>query len=184
MKTSYPTSPNVQTCSEAHPTSYQQVQYQRPLLGGKAVRVRSWPLFAIECRVYWEWVELHLSCRYTPSWRETGTTFPFPFTLLHTCNITWVYLAKGSITFFVTNGQHDERYFGDIVLINWFTTYTEWGTTVAQWLGCCATYRKVAGSILAGVIGIFHWHNPSDSTMALGSTQSLTEMSTRSISWW
>jgi len=28
---------------------------------------------------------------------------------------------------------------------------------------------------------IFHWHNPSDRTMALGSTQPPTEMSTRSI---
>ena len=43
--------------------------------------------------------------------------------------------------------------------------------------------RKVAGSIPDGAIGIFHWHNPSDSTMALGSTQPLTEMSTRSIFW-
>jgi len=42
---------------------------------------------------------------------------------------------------------------------------------------------KVAGSIPAGVIGIFHWHNTSDRTMALGSTQPLTEMSTRNISW-
>ena len=33
------------------------------------------------------------------------------------------------------------------------------------------------------VIGIFHWHNPSGRTMALGSTQPLTEMSTRNISW-
>ena len=31
--------------------------------------------------------------------------------------------------------------------------------------------------------GIFHWHNPSGRTMALGLTQSLTEMSTRNISW-
>ena len=54
---------------------------------------------------------------------------------------------------------------------------------VAQWLRCCATNRKVAGSIPAGVIGNFHWHNTSDRTMALGSTQPLTEMSTRSISW-
>ena len=30
------------------------------------------------------------------------------------------------------------------------------GTTVAQWLRCCATNRKVAGSIPEGVIGIFH----------------------------
>jgi hypothetical protein len=47
----------------------------------------------------------------------------------------------------------------------------------------CATNRKVAGSIADGVIGIFHWHNPSDRTVAMGSTQPLTEMSTRSISW-
>ena len=31
----------------------------------------------------------------------------------------------------------------------------EWGTTVAQWLKCCATNRKVAGSIPAGVSGYF-----------------------------
>ena len=57
------------------------------------------------------------------------------------------------------------------------------GTAVAQWLRRCATNRKVAGSIPNGVNGIFHWHNPSDRTMALGSTQPLTEMSTRTISW-
>jgi hypothetical protein len=52
-----------------------------------------------------------------------------------------------------------------------------------SWLRRCCTRRKVAGSILDGVIGIFHWHNPSGCTMALGSTQPLTEMSTRNISW-
>ena len=30
------------------------------------------------------------------------------------------------------------------------------GTAVAQWLRCCATNRKVAGSISAGVTGILH----------------------------
>ena len=34
-----------------------------------------------------------------------------------------------------------------------------------------------------GVIGIFHWLKPSGSTMALGSTQPLTEMRTRNVSW-
>ena len=29
---------------------------------------------------------------------------------------------------------------------------------MAQWLRCCATNRKVAGSIPTGVIGIFHSH--------------------------
>jgi len=38
----------------------------------------------------------------------------------------------------------------------------------------CATNRKVAVSILVGVIAIFHWHNPSDRAMALGSTHPLT----------
>ena len=37
-----------------------------------------------------------------------------------------------------------------------------------------AKSRKVAGSIPDGVIGIFHWHNPSGRTVALGSTQPLT----------
>jgi len=52
-----------------------------------------------------------------------------------------------------------------------------------SWLRHCATSRKVAGSILDGVIGIFHWHNPSGRTMALGLTQPLIEMSTRNIPW-
>ena len=33
------------------------------------------------------------------------------------------------------------------------------------------------------VIGILHLHNPSGRTVALGSTQPLTKMSTRNISW-
>ena len=37
-----------------------------------------------------------------------------------------------------------------------YIIYVYMGTAVAQWLRCCATNRKVAGSILAGVIGIFH----------------------------
>jgi hypothetical protein len=47
----------------------------------------------------------------------------------------------------------------------------------------CATSRKVEGSIPDSVTGIFHWHNTSGRTVALGLTQPLTEMSTRNISW-
>jgi len=54
---------------------------------------------------------------------------------------------------------------------------------VAQWFRRCATNFKDADSIPDGVIGIFHLHIPSYHTMVLGSTQPLTEMSTRSISW-
>ena len=54
-----------------------------------------------------------------------------------------------------------------------------------SWLRHCATSRKVAGSVFDGVIGIFRLLNPSGFTrrMALGSTQPVTEMSTRDISW-
>jgi hypothetical protein len=54
---------------------------------------------------------------------------------------------------------------------------------VAQWLRYCATNRKIAGSIPDGVIGIFHWHNPSDRIMALGSTQALKEMCRCHVIW-
>jgi hypothetical protein len=47
----------------------------------------------------------------------------------------------------------------------------------------CAASRKVAGSILDGVIVIFHRRNPSGRSMALGSTPPLTEMNTRNMSW-
>jgi hypothetical protein len=54
------------------------------------------------------------------------------------------------------------------------------------WRSCLrhrATSWKVAGSIPEGVMGSFHWHNPSGLTMVLGLTQPLTEMSTSNISW-
>jgi membrane-bound lytic murein transglycosylase B len=57
------------------------------------------------------------------------------------------------------------------------------GTAVAQWLRYCAKKQKLAGSISDGAMEFFIDINPSDRTMALGSTQPLTEMSTRSISW-
>jgi hypothetical protein len=41
--------------------------------------------------------------------------------------------------------------------------------------------NKVAGSSPDGVDFFFNWPNPSSRTMALGSTQPLTEMSTRKI---
>ena len=53
-------------------------------------------------------------------------------------------------------------------------------TAVAQWLRCCATNRKVAGSIPAGVSGFFI---DIKSFRSHNGPQPLTEMSTRSISW-
>jgi len=48
---------------------------------------------------------------------------------------------------------------------------------------CCATNRKVACSIPAVTNVFFSDLNPSDRTMAMGSTQTVTEMSIRIISW-
>jgi hypothetical protein len=50
-----------------------------------------------------------------------------------------------------------------------------------SWLRHYATSRKVAGSIPDEVIGFFNLPNLSSRTMALGSTQPLTEMSTRNL---
>jgi hypothetical protein len=56
------------------------------------------------------------------------------------------------------------------------------GTRWRSWLSHCATNRKVVGSSPDEVIGFFfNWRNPSSRTMALGSTQPLTEMSTRNL---
>jgi hypothetical protein len=40
--------------------------------------------------------------------------------------------------------------------------------SVGGLLNCPATSREGAGSIPDGVIGIFHWHDPSSRTVALG----------------
>jgi hypothetical protein len=61
--------------------------------------------------------------------------------------------------------------------------FLERGTRWRSWLRHCATSRKVAGSITSAFIGIFHWHNSSGRTMALGLTQPLKVLSTRIISW-
>jgi hypothetical protein len=61
------------------------------------------------------------------------------------------------------------------------------GMRSCSWLRHCATSRKVMGLIPDEVIGFFSWPNPSSCIMAMGSTQPLTEMSTRNLlgcKWW
>ena len=43
--------------------------------------------------------------------------------------------------------------------------------------------QKVMSSLPIGVTGIFHLHDPSSCTMALGLTEPPTEMSTRNFFW-
>jgi len=66
------------------------------------------------------------------------------------------------------------QFWNQVYIYIYIYIYIYMGATLAQWLRCCATNRKVTGSIPDGVTEIFHWHNPSDRTIALGSTQPLT----------
>jgi len=77
-----------------------------------------------------------------------------------------------------TQNKSEKSKFSELVITKSLSYFDRWGTAVAQWLSCCATNQDPSQSQW-----IFHWYNSSDRTMALGSTQSPTEMSTRSISW-
>ena len=57
------------------------------------------------------------------------------------------------------------------------------GTAVAQWLRCCATNRKVPGSIPLGISRFFIDIKSFRSHYGPGVDSAPTEMSTRSISW-
>ena len=57
------------------------------------------------------------------------------------------------------------------------------GTVWHSWLKLCSTSRKVAVPIPESLIENFHWHNHSGRTVALKSTQPLTEMSSSNIFW-
>jgi hypothetical protein len=64
-------------------------------------------------------------------------------------------------------------------------TFIEWqfvtvGHSICTFIVLYA-YKGHAGSLLEEVFGVFNWFNPSSRTMTLGSTQPLTEMSTRNL---
>jgi len=67
------------------------------------------------------------------------------------------------------------------------SVYTLYSFTYTRVFYCYVFYNigtalQVGRSRVWFSIGIFHWHNPSGRTLALGLTQPLTEMSTRNIS--
>jgi hypothetical protein len=62
-----------------------------------------------------------------------------------------------------------------------FPSSLQMGHAVAQLLEALCYNRKIAGSIPDKVIKFFNLPNPSSRTMFLGSTQPLTEMSTRDL---
>jgi hypothetical protein len=79
----------------------------------------------------------------------------------------------------VKKNNNIKHYFMTLSLIGNIGTGMQWHS----WLRHCATSWKIVGSIHRGVIGIFRINNPAcGHTMALGSTQPLTEVSTRTTS--
>ena len=81
---------------------------------------------------------------YNVMWRSTNT-FPTVFTVCY-------------------------KYQYVICNISMFECVEVWAARWRSLLRHCAKSQKVAGSIPVGVIGIFHWYNPSGHTMVLGST--------------
>ena len=71
------------------------------------------------------------------------------------------------------------RFWGVFYAFYYFYRGTRCGSCLRHW----ATSRMVAGSIPVEVIGISNRLNPFGCIMALGSTQSLTSMSIRIVSW-
>jgi hypothetical protein len=61
--------------------------------------------------------------------------------------------------------------------LNTYIGGTQWSSSLRH----CPTSWKAASLIPNGVSKIFHWHNPSSHTMALGLIQPLTKMSTRNM---
>jgi len=90
------------------------------------------------------------------NWVDSISSSAFRF---YTVKLITYFIIKNSVTSFVTESA-------------WWRS----------WLKYCPTSLKVAVSIPDGVFEIFHLHNPSCRTVVLGSTQPLTEMSTRNIS--
>jgi hypothetical protein len=65
---------------------------------------------------------------------------------------------------------------------NFVTSVTSHGARGGGYLRRCAINWNAMGLITNGVTGIFHLHNRSGHTMALGSDQPLSEISTRNNS--
>jgi len=127
-------------------------------------------------------------------WREKKCMF-FPLPSMHVPCPTYL-ISLNSFTLITpcknidhTAPRHEVFFFLDLniffstlsVIFISITSYVR--TAVAQCLRFCATNRKVAVSIPAGVSGFFNDIKTTDCSVALGSTQPLTEMITRIISW-
>ena len=77
---------------------------------------------------------------------------------------------------------------GWILMNEWIVLLWNYGQNTAvsgggSSVGWGTARRKVAGSFFDGLLGIFHWLNPSGRTMVPWSTQLLTNTNPRDMSW-
>ena len=120
-----------------------------------------------------------------PKWPDTFRTglVMFYFQPLHNIQFLRCYMFRPPLVAIIRELQ----YYKDIRSLSF--NLSENGKHCCMILNCdrcwrhTASNRKFVDSIPDGVILIFHCFNPSSRTMALGSTQPLTEMSTRNIPW-
>jgi hypothetical protein len=93
---------------------------------------------------------------------------PAPLSLLSPSPLPWPsivhllrVLQKINFTFFL---GVDKIIFLEIATTMWISSGRQWH----NWLRHCSTSQKVTDLIPSGVIGIFHWHNPSGCPMDPG----------------
>ena len=77
-----------------------------------------------------------------------------PIVPAQACHWVTFYFARSNTTRF-TSGFDNSGYRKIAAVDNIVIKIVYW----AQWLRCCVTNRKVAGSIPDGIIGIFHWQS-------------------------
>jgi hypothetical protein len=91
-------------------------------------------------------------------------------------------LILGSHLPYLSKADSSVRYSTKNYIFNFCISHNCYGGTWQRsWLRHYDTSRKVGGSIAHEVIGFFNWPNTFSHIMALGSTQPLTEMSTRNL---
>jgi hypothetical protein len=103
-------------------------------------------------------------------------------TTVQMCERNIFSVSQNILNIYFRNALRWKRIYERLNPINYLIFSAQSKTRWRSWFKQCATSLKVVGSIPDGDIGIFHWHNPSGLTTALGSTQPLKEMSTRDIS--
>jgi hypothetical protein len=116
-------------------------------------------------------------CTYRPS-RYTDQTTGLPKTsacVMHSCNT-----SRSSKNFILIKVHINQEGFLRATRPTLISASYLGKVSVVDW-GTMLQSRKVAGSIPDEVTGYFKWSNPSSRTMVLGSTQPLTEMSTRNL---